>query len=85
MAVTPPGLLPGHGGDDGSDGEHLLCARHSAKYFPYMLSTSKSNNLILHRRGATLEEIRTQRDKQICPSPHCHVGVEPGSELRYCL
>lgn len=22
MAETPQGLLPGHGGDDGSDGEH---------------------------------------------------------------
>lgn len=80
MAVTPQGLLPGHGGDDGRDGEHLLCARHSAKYFPYMLS--KPNHLILRSRGATLEEIRTQSDKWICPSPHCHVGAEPGSELR---
>lgn len=83
MVVTQQGLLPGRGGDGGSDGEHLLCARYSAKYFPYMLS--KADHLILHSRDATLEEIRIRRGKWIRPSPHCHLGVEPGSELRYCL
>lgn len=83
MAETPQGLLPGHGGEDGSDGEHLLVPGTLLNTFPCMLS--KPNHLTLHGRGATLEEIRPQRDKWICPSPYCHVGAGPGSEPGYCL